>query len=111
MFHIRHTGPTPDFKFDFRSGVLFAVKLKPRIGPSKRTTNFALTYSALSLNEMGARPGGTPNTFCDPVYITSIPKSSMAMGTPPSEATVSTANRQLYLETRKDRVKSKQKRY
>ena len=63
---------------------------------------WALTYSALSLNEMGARPGGTPNTFCDPVYITSIPKSSMAMGTPPSEATVSTAKRQLYLETRKD---------
>ena len=60
------------------------------------------TYNALWLNEMGARPGGTPSTFCDPVYITSIPNSSMAMGTPPSEATVSTANRQLYLQTRKD---------
>ena len=46
---------------------------------------------------MGAVPGGELRTFCDPEYTTSTPRSSQWNGTPPSDATVSTISKQLYL--------------
>lgn len=58
---------------------------------------FDVLYCALLLKEIGVNPGGAPKTFCEPVYIASIPHLSANIGTPPSEATVSTANKQPYL--------------
>jgi hypothetical protein len=55
------------------------------------------TYAALGLNEIGAKPGGTPRTFCDPEKMTSISHESVNTGTPPNDATVSTTSKELYL--------------
>lgn len=41
--------------------------------------------------------GGAEMTFCVPVYTTSTPHWSMKKGTPPSEATASTASSAPYL--------------
>ena len=54
--------------------------------------------TAFSLNEIGAVPGGQLSTFWLPVQITSIPNLSASTGTPPKDATVSTANNAPYLE-------------
>lgn len=57
-----------------------------------------ITYSARELNEMGAKPGGMPKTFCDPVNKTSMFQRSINIGVPPTDATPSTASKQSYLK-------------
>lgn len=57
-----------------------------------------ITHCANALNEIGVIPGGTPKTFCDPVYSTSMSHLSIYKGLPPNEATESTISRQLCLE-------------
>lgn len=89
--------------------------------PSVPYPYLPLTYHALSLNEMGAVPGGAFRAFWEPLYKMSISRSatinrthqtqtyagnrnsdvllclSIKIGAAPSEATVSTRNRQLCL--------------
>lgn len=57
-----------------------------------------VTYRALSLNDMGAKPGGAPMIFWLPEYAASTFHLSIRKGTAPSEATVSTTSKQLYLK-------------
>src|SRR6202011_1889094 len=56
--------------------------------PAVRCASRARLLAATKL-----KPGGVINPFCDPAIATSTPQASIANGTQPSDATVSTMNR------------------
>ena len=60
-----------------------------------------LTYSAAALNEIGLTPGGQLRTFCEPVYNTSMPVTTLPVTTASSgqgqQDTDRTANQFVYI--------------